>query len=487
MLTNGPPIASQRNILEQQFEPLMVFEDSKEPIVSVLQIADPKTITKEGIETAVVQEEQVSGPDSSDGDFVASHTETPNETSAESSSDEENPAQSSEQQEDTSQITTPLSAVALETPKNGLLAGYTQEQLDEVKAFNATLSKKGNRQKSRQSYTPMEEEAEPSGWVEEVTETAREYQFSSPASTEREDRISCWASEVDAAETRSNASLNPAKTTLAERFANEHGRRPKSSNSSYQANNSQHSLGSSSKRPKSRASTKSIRTIQRSTTPATPIIPEQFPIASNKSVSKRLRLEVGSIYEAKESQSKTSKIVLEVKLGELITVLSHVSGLLYYGRNMTTKEQGHFSMTIVMSSEKDKPVPFQKSAGHKVAGQKLAMEQAAAWDVKLRTSEDLAATRMALDQVENTNAAAWDEVPVRRSTRPAQNTAAVIAPRAMRTNAGLASSRFSVLESLGNDGTSEHRPENFTPAMQAEFGKLVDKKVKKLSNLVYSY
>jgi hypothetical protein len=445
----------------------MTFEETKEPTVSVEQKGHLETTTNETFEMV---EKQASGPNSSDGDLVA-HEETLNETSAESSSDDDSPAPSSGlQNPEPSQSATPLSSVAVETPRNGLLVGYTQAQLDEVKAFNAGLTKAG--QKSRPTYAPIEEYPS-STWEDDITETAKEYQFSSPASTEREDRISIWASDVDAAETTSASIISPtpepSKAILAEEFTKSHGRSPKSINDFFQPNNPQHNLGS--KRPGSRASAKTAESVQSSRTIA-PTIAERLPSASNRSTS-RLKVTPGTTLIAQRTAPKTFHIGLSVEQGDAIEVLKHVSGTRHLGRNLRTKEHGQFAETIFIPS--DETLAQQRELARKKAAEENLTVEKAAYQTE---AERLATARKALDQVENTNAAAWDEVPVRRS----QSTALIVAQRAASSGTGLAASRFSKAEHLEESSqVVVYQNQNITPAMQAEFGKIVDLKVGILS------
>jgi hypothetical protein len=226
------------------------------------------------------------------------------------------------------------------------------------------------------------------------------------------------------------------------------------------------------KRPDSPASAKTFKSIQSSKTTAL-TIPEHFPIASNQDV-RRLHVKLGMAIVAERSAPKSHKVRLLVERGDSIQVLKHVSGALHHGKNLRTGAVGQFSESIFTPS--DETLARQRNMVMlKAAEERLAAKKAA----EQKEADRLAAARRALDQVENTNAAAWDEVPVRK----AKSTALVVGPQAISSGKGLAASKSSSLEGLGENKqvVVYQNQQNITPAMQAEFGKIVDMKVDILS------
>ena len=80
--------------------------------------------------------------------------------------------------------------------------------------------------------------------------------------------------------------------------------------------------------------------------------------------------------------------------------------------------------------------------------------------------------RNGLENVEQTNADEWDEVPMRSTSRPAA------APAPVRpVLGGLASSRFSTLADRDESKYQIPAKNEITLAMKKEFGKMVDEKV----------
>ena len=450
VFTRGPP----SNILE---EPLINFEESKmdpKPEFDVQIQAIESPVEREVV---TVLEEQVSSPASSE--HVELAHETPNETSAEASSDEDyNQTQTVAEAGhlfDISEPATPISAHVEPAkpilPSNGGLAlGYTQAQLDEVKAFNAGLTKAG--QKSRPKYS---QESYPSpSWTEDETTPAEEA-YPSPAPTERETLIHSWASEVDTQQPTPAPpkieSPTPNKTSvphdvLAQEFIKLHGRKPKTTNDFYQPNNPNYK---GPKRPQSQTSNNTSKSQKSVVKPVSK--------TANTLLAKSTFIP-GQILVA-QSSTPGKGIQMEVRTGDNIKVLKHVSGIMHTGENLRTKVTGQFSEAIVL------PVTWEPTLDLLVQQQRMIAARKAS-----RSVSSISGISNILDRVEGINAAEWDsESLMSRSTRAGPS--AIVSPRA-----GLAASRYSTLADM--DIKSQTSEQEFIHGLsKEEVGKLFDQKV----------
>ena len=496
VLTSGPP----RNILPE--EELISFGESKDDIEAVnvqansIQSNDePK---KDGV---VVSEEQLPSPNSSEGaDSHINPDETPNATSMEPSSDEEPPLTASKADASTlldfSEHTTPAEPppkiVSPRQTSNSLPPGITQQQLDEARAMQAAMTKAG--QKTRPKYN-LDEQLAASRWADDVPEDLTVDAYPSPAPSERDSRISTWATEVNAQQSSSSSeraspapvmqpvdpkvlaeqefirvhgrkpkaladywqpknpvhfsqqTISPesisqagdAKAIAEEEYVRIHGRKPKSVNDFYQPNNPNHF----SHRPVSRASDSTAKTTK--TTNTIPVGPKAD-----------LKINLGSTYIAQSAQPKSSFIKLELRAGDHIKVLRFVSGIMWLGLNARTNLTGQFSEDIFRKVA-DTPKPEPKSVQTAAAASTM-------------TSFSI---RNGLENVEWTNAAEWDEIPAKSLARISQAAPAPLRPAL----GGLASSRFSVLADREESKAQVPAQDSITLAMKKEFGKMVDEKV----------
>ena len=449
VFTSGPP----KHAYDEE---LMTFEESPEN----LEYTNAQTNSTQPFEPfkkekIVVSEEQIPSPSSSEANDPHLRMDgTPNATSPEASSDGETAPPIISPSEvapmfDFSESTAPSSFKPSE-PKpqpptsNGLPPGITQQQLDEARAMQAGMTKAGN--KSRPKYDRHEETGSESAWTEDFpSEPAMvEEAYPSPAPSERDTRISTWASDVNAQQPPAPQieSPMPSKTavdpsTLVEQFVKLHGRNPKSLNDFYQPNNPAHY----SNKPDSIASsTKTSKTTK--TTKTTNVAP-------------KVGLKLGSTYVAQNSQFKSSHILVDVKAGDHIKVVKYVSGIHWLGTNVRTNSSGQFSEEIFKAQ----------------VAQKRPVSQAPFETASVAPSVTSSNVRNGLENVEGANAAEWDDVSTTSRPRPAQ-----AAPSRPSMGGGLAASRFSVAEPKFQppQGPSNQQ---ITAAMKQEFGKMVDDKV----------
>jgi hypothetical protein len=451
VFTRGPP----GNVLEA---PLINFEESKvetKPDYNVQIQAIESPVEKELV---TITREQVSSPTS---EHVEISPETPNKTSAEASSDEEyNQTQTVREAGhlfDISKRATPVSAYVEPTkpepklPSNGGLSlGYTQEQLDEVKAFNAGLTKAG--QKTRPKYS---QESYPSpSWTENDT-TPAEQVYPSLAPTEHDTRIHSWTSEIGTQERTPESpkiksptpnKIHPPPEVLAEEFVKVHGRKPKSLNDFYQPNNP------GFKGPKPPISQASNHT-------------SKSPKLSAKSVSKPASVltadsvfSPGQILVAK-SCSPRKGIQMEVRTGDVIKVIKHVSGIMHIGENLRTKDRGQFPETILQPAAGDTLVQQQRM----IAARKASV-----------SASSISGISNGLDRVKGINAAEWDsESVISRQTRAGPGT--VISSRA-----GLAASQYSMPAGVETQSQTLEQQDFLHGLSKEEVGKLFDEKVYRL-------
>jgi len=361
-------------------------------------------------------------------------------------------------------------------PSNGGLAlGYTQAQLDEIKAFNASLTKAGK--KGRPKYSAVEE-SYPSPTASQPEEapsdmTQEKNAYPSPTPTEHDTRIASWAEEVNAKETstgvvatipttskKSPAKGAPVSPKVVEQFIQAHGREPKSINDVYQPKNPQFRP----KRPESRMSNATTKT------DAKPIaaLPQTGPVLPI------LNKPSGTILVAQSSAAKTSQIRIDVRSGDKIRVFKHVSGSIFTGENLRTNLKGQFPESIF------KRAPGVKTDNALIEQQRMLATQSQqnqdAWG-HTRVPSVPSVISNGLDRVEGMNAAEWDDVPI--ISRP-RTTAPVPAP-ARAPAGGLATSRFAVLadlESKSETSTGGSEQQDIMQGMSRdEIGRLVDEKV----------
>lgn len=283
----------------------------------------------------------------------------------------------------------------------------------------------------------------------------------SPTSAEQESRITSWADEVNAEDTTRvpvyepviQEPLNSRFTNgtdnvpqVVEKFIQVHGKQPKSSNDVHQPRNSELK---SPKRPDSRAS---VRTATR------PVVPSKIRTVHAAS---------GTIFLAHADSPKRSNIAIEVKAGDSIKYIKHVSGIMHTGMNLRTKLQGQFPETVL------EPV---QSRATLIQQQRSAIQTLYGRD---GGNTFTSALTHGLDRVESTNAAEWEKES--ETSRPTTSSTQAVAPVPMRTHGGLAGSRFATLAEMeSQDGESE-RGGSLT---QAEIRRIIREEVS-TSSLLY--
>lgn len=326
-------------------------------------------------------------------------------------------------------------------PKEGGLAlGYTQAQLEELKAFNAGLTKAGEkgRPKNKRSE-PREEMAPEPGYEPDWAMAA------SPTATENDDRIQSWASEVDANEPIDVVSPTPrtvlpsvTKAALVEKFVQVHGRPPKNLNDLAQPNNpnfrplDQRSLS----RASNRTSIKSTGKVSPKKGPGNP----------------QLNVTPGTILVAQSSCTANTKMQIAVQAGDNIRVIKHVSGVMHIGENMRTKIKGQFNEGI-----------FRRNAGQAAATALIEQQRVIARRGTRAPSASTGIVSDGLDRVEGMNAAEWEEESV--VSRPRTT---IAKPKI----GGLATSRYAVLDEVSD------QQKQIEKLARAEVGKMVNEKVR---------
>jgi hypothetical protein len=383
VFTRGP----ENNILEEE---LISFEGSTEEKAQLnVQIHADESFNTMKADEIKITETQITSPISSEpAESTDCPAETPNGTSIEASSDDEpartqapKPAHKLDwaSEMETSVLGSTLNESA-ETSKRstpqipaagGLALGYTQAQLDEVKAFNARLTKAGGK-KSRPKYTKEESYPSPEWSEAEVapSEQTNEDVYPSPTPSQQETRIQSWASQVKTQEpslpeiaspqpnkatpqTKITSLTDPNAKAAVEAFTKIYGRKPKSIGDIYQPKNPQ--FISPEKRPLSRASNATSKTA-RSVSVSKAIIPRpstattttttSAAATTTKSPKPDPRLKPGKVFIAQRAAEKKSNICIEVRPGDNIKIVKHVSGIMHLGLNLNTHQTGQFPESI---------------------------------------------------------------------------------------------------------------------------------------------
>jgi hypothetical protein len=464
VFTNGP-----KNLLEEE---LLSFEDSDDQTLKIPVNTSFSTVKGE---TAVVSEAAISSPTSSEHptDYLE---ETPNGTSAEVSSDEESaPPLTADASPmfDFTETIQETSGDPIEIPKRepvaipatgGLALGYTQAQLDEVKAFNASFEKKAG-EKTHPKHGKVVKRAYPSS-ARSGEGPVKNPHNQSPTPTEHDTHIKSWVSGVKSQEAEllsptprkgpvKSDILPPAAKVLVEEFTKTHGKKPKDINDLIQPNNPQ--FRTLDKRPGSRASNTTSKTVKSA---EKLVAPE--PALDRQHGNPQLNVPSGTILVAHKSAPKLSKIDLEVSAGDKIRVLKHVSGLQHHGENLRTLRTGQFSEKIFY---------------------KAVEEQRAIATQKAHIGAPSSVVSNGLDRIEGMNAAEWDEVKVISRPRTTAPAAKKPAPTPL---GGLSASRYAVLADEAETVVSSSSDQQEVMTRE-EMGKIIDEKVCFISSFHNSY
>jgi hypothetical protein len=506
VFTRGP----QDNVLEEE---LISFEGSIEEKAQFnVQIHANQSFDAIKADHIEVMERPIPSPTSSEpANSTDCPPETPNGTSIEASSDDE-PTQTQAaglapmldwaSEMETSMPNEPVETPTRPTPQipaaGGLALGYTQAQLDEVKAFNAGLTKAGK--KSRPQYTKEEESYSSPESSEDVasSEQTNEDVYPSPTPSQQETRIQSWASQVKTQEPSVPQSVppNPSKDTpqpkitslndpnakaAVEAFTKIYGRKPRSIGDIYQPKNPE--FVSPEKRPISRTSNATSKTarsisvskaiVARPSTASTTTI-TTTTATTTKGPKPDPRLQPGKTFIAQSAFEKSSKICIDVRPGDNIKIIKHVSGIMHYGLNQNTHQTGQFPESI-----------FTLPPGVKNKQEALLEQQRAlaatkrSNQVALRNSAPSVSTSNGLDRFEGMNAAEWEDVSV-VSRRAAQTPAP-----AKKPVGGLSASRYAVLADE-DEPRAKREEETSSGISKEEVARLFDEKACSLSsNLVF--
>lgn len=319
----------------------------------------------------------------------------------------------------------------------GFALGYTQAQLEELKAFNAS-------HKKRLTHPDWADDAQ--------------YASHTPTATEREVNIQSWASEVDDLQsihsesrsaapsisspfvsqpTSSPASRN-AKVALYEKFQELHGRAPRHPNELMQPNNP--AFRSLVDRPASSAS--SVKTAQPANTP-------------KEMLGGALKLPVGTVLAAQKSCPRKG-IQIKVDDGDKIRLLKYVSGVMYLAKNLRTGTEGQVSENIFRRvAVTGKPTPQEL-----IQQQRALVQRAAPMESNL-------------DRVEDMNSCEWEQ----ESVVSRQSLVSRPMPPPAKKLGGLNSSRYAVLADDSKSVTSEQQQqgvsrEEMVQIIDASFARL---------------
>jgi hypothetical protein len=161
--------------------------------------------------------------------------------------------------------------------------------------------------------------------------------------------------------------------------------KPQSLDTSYEGN----SVGPSAKLPGPRASTTATRTAHGST-------------SSSDGTAVLLEVTPGTILVAQSSFTKKAKVHVGVSSGDSIKVLKKVSGIMYLGENLTTKQIGQLPSSVFEKSKqarkKNSPIDKQR-----------AIAELKTVALVKNSSSSSSSVGNDLDKVEGMNAAEWDK------------------------------------------------------------------------------
>ena len=216
--------------------------------------------------------------------------------------------------------------------------------------------------------------------------------------------------------------------------------KPQSLDTSYEGNG----VGPSAKLPGSRASTAATRTAHGST-------------SSSDGTAVLLEVTPGTILVAQSNFTKKAKVHVGVSSGDSIKVLKKVSGIMYLGENLTTKQVGQLPSSVF---EKSKQARKKNSAIDK---QRAIAELKTVALVK-NSSSSSSSVGNDLDKVEGMNAAEWDKDDT------SVTTATVSSSR--HGLAGLSQSMFA-----NSDDQSQCSEPNEQEVMRAMISMMLDEKV----------
>jgi hypothetical protein len=219
-----------------------------------------------------------------------------------------------------------------------------------------------------------------------------------------------------------------------------------------EANNS----GLLSKRPDSRTTNPIPRTTK------SPAASSSAQIANSGGNETALQLEVdpGTVLIAQSSFTKKAKVQIEVRPGDKIRVIKHVSGITHLGENFRTKQCGQFPKSVFQKS------PRAPNKYTSVEKQRTITEPKAAGPWR-NTRLSSSSTGNDLDKVEGMNAAEWDKDEASLATNP------TLGRSSIRELVG----KDSVLANAENQ--SRYSEPNQDEIMHAMVSKMIDEKVKR--------
>ncbi|TAQ89489.1 hypothetical protein B7494_g2167 [Chlorociboria aeruginascens] len=438
LIHKGKYVFTQGSPTDVSNEPLMTFEEPMNNANGYIQI--DTTSGSSGKESPVVTTKEIPSRGSSQTNSQSENTtDTPNVTSAEAPEEEHVASKPTDDAlfdfaEISERSASPEPAKQqFNAPSEGgdkLPPGCTQEQLDEVKRFNAGLTKAG--QKSRPKYdVQLEEETRIKSWASEVDVEAGKYsepiQYR-PARASQPIQPSSTNPEI-ASPTPSSSSKKPNPEELAKKFAIVYEDKLKTVNDFYQLNNPE-------VRPEPPKSLIGSMTTTK-TNPAT--------TSKSRHGSSKLKVPLGTVLVAQSGVSKKSSINIEVLPGDHIRLVNFVSGITHTGVNLRTNETGHIPDTI-----------FKKAPSNKASD--LTTQKSMISSMRMKPN---------MDSLERVNAAEWDDA----FTDPKLTAVAV------RKSQGLGASRFSVANMDDDAKTSVSRQGITESMVRDEVKKMFDQQI----------
>lgn len=427
-------------------EPLMSFGEPKQE--NPLPIENCENKEKD---TIIIMGEKQTEPTSSNMmDTSNSESDPATFLSADNSADGKTPPFPS-------RITTPALSEPAKRPV--LPTGYTQEQLEESKAFRSDVKIKANHYSKPQSSSwdtnaidqadlesPLPTEALVSSWASGVHEAGDVASLQNSTST--------LALQDGTSKTPRPSSISSTRTPLIEiyykQFLDKYGRAPSSLGDYWQPNNPEYKGPNPPTTPKYARSVTSTASVPRKKILSSGTSGFQ-PHSKSLNGSQSEQIVIGAMYIATHTQIKTSKIQLEANVGDCLQVMNLVSGITYVCQNIQTGERGQFKATMLRLLD---------TPANQVAGKGWVGERAHARN-----------NVPSIDMIETLNAAEWDEDPASRTKTPSgwnsvtrRGSRAMplppTGPAAPRPEFPASLSRFSVLADEGGNA-------NVTPAMQA--------------------
>lgn len=244
---------------------------------------------------------------------------------------------------------------------------------------------------------------------------------------------------------------HPPLDILAKEWAYKHGREPKNLNDFYQPNNPQHQRLAS--RSISRASFHSGTTSTAHTGPPTVLSTSKFAATNkgNNGPVPQLDVAAGTVLVAKSS-CEGKGIRIQVRAGDHIRIIKHVSGIMHIGENITSKQRGQIPESI------------------------FRVDPAAA--ASMRRSSVSTNIHSGLDRMEEIGASEW--------IRDDASTIGSVKPKPITQMQGLSASRYSEpVDNSSQNARSAILEQEKASILKGEFDKLLEERVCSHNTLIF--